>query len=1104
MDPLVVSKYVTDLAGAGAKKIEFEAVESEKRAAVEQLRNELTPELKDQLKKDMTFRLVDSKGKQQEKSIASQQEKAIDTFGSVKKGHGIAEEDWPRVQNAMQTIVEMTRKAIDKMKNLKHPDDKGKPVEQQRPVYDLSNPKQRTQFETLIELEVFTPLVREGILPETLVDDAYSEVQKLLNAAFEGYKGTLKESLEEERDKEAKELGKLHVEGGTFHAVKKKAFQAKQMFGYLKEQIEPSEETKAKMKIGYELAKTAYKTKKAIKSITNMIPETPGAMPKGVMKQDRFLHPEKYTNQLNEERTANIKGVTDGDVLRMELDHQKQEDRTVKSVKKLGFLLGPLGFTDQDLEKVGKQIAAVKEIKDENWAFYTKSSIDLLKQSLEGGLAIGGSSAKIDELGEVKEKLLKEQIAIALFQEQAEEAAVDAIETVDAAITAGVKKVAGGDAGDMFDGLFSDEVEESSVEAAAGKPDVDKIIQMFGDGIKSTFITASPSVLEPLFSQFKDAGAAAASAFESAASKGLTNDAVKEDPKKAFDILGTAAFAAVTSSITPLKATLEDPLMLKAMAAKSILDEEEEQLESLEKSAEELKEFERSLTLIDEGGVSDAEQRSIETLIAKLQRDKEIVKLVNTLGSTLTGLAGTSTNIAAWATEQLTDVVSGQVGSALKAAKLIIKLAVNLKESVDRWRLFYKFKTDLERSKKAVSSLSSTIQGFFNNKKEQCTFHEMENALTCVQIAAAIVGTVPEPITMAVGKAMSAVAAAAESALKVSQMIYNEAKLAEGWAVTKEALNSPRDRVLGLKALRLNPTLGMHAIAWAALEKSPPDPVARMMLDSLGINEQTIAAGATEKKVRDYLTELLDEDRQFTDPAKINVDWAPSDHQLSVKSFFVVVSRGQREAVPKLRPGDEKAVVEALKATDRHKIEELTKTAQAGEILPDDAVTLEKEAEALWAALNAYTPTSTDGGTHIEMSNIADAYLKLATDHRTKIKEITLLSATVSNPSRAFNTLNDLLDGFEGWFGKKGEGEPTVTEENKEDVRKATASAVRQLQEMREVRPFAKDKILQAKMNELGVLLDRSERWLDGDAPKVVTRPRSSRREKTAPMGTGT
>ena len=97
---------------------------------------------------------------------------------------------------------------------------------------------------------------------------------------------------------------------------------------------------------------------------------------------------------------------------------------------------------------------------------------------------------------------------------------------------------------------------------------------------------------------------------------------------------------------------------------------------------------------------------------------------------------------------------------------------------------------------------------------------------------------------MAVGKSVGAVATALEATRKVTEMAFNEHMLSKAWTTTLAAIRNPQDRATGLKALRLNPTLGMHAIAWAGMERQPPEPVARMLLADLGLDEQTLMAAA--------------------------------------------------------------------------------------------------------------------------------------------------------------------------------------------------------------------------------------------------------------------
>jgi hypothetical protein len=1092
--------FLGALAGTAEAKEQFEALENEKRSAIESMREAFSPELKKELREAMNFQLVDAKGEKQEKSIDESQENAMDTFGSVRKGHGISSEDWPKVNKAFEKITELTNAAIKRLENLKRPDDKNKPV------YDLTTKKGREEFGAVIETEVFTPLVREKILPETLVKNAYSEVHKLLKATFKNYKLTLKETEEERLKEDAEALGEVHSSGSLGHGMRKKAYNAKKYMGYLKEKWEGTEEDKQQREIVVGIAKAAWKSKKAFKAVTNMIPDGSGALPKGVLKQDKFLHPEKYLHHeeygLNQARLDELGNNPDTDRMRLELNQQRQEDRTIRSVKKLGLVLGPLGVSDEQLEALGKDIASAMEFKDTEPVWYGKSAIKVLLGIYKTGKGIQ-SAIKVDELGEEKMKQLIEKIEALAFQEDAEEAVVDAIADVDAGISAGVIKAVDADAGDVFFGVFADQVSEPEFQDAAAAADAKKVIELFAAGIKATFEKSSPSQLEPLVSQFRDAGEAIAKAFQQAAGKGLTNETIKQDAAKAFGSLGQAAFAAVAANLGGLKATLTDKRTLVAIVSKSEEEDEEAQIEQLEAAEKELEDFERTLTLIDDTGVTLAEQKSIEVLIAKLKQDKETLKMVNSLAGGLTGVAGGSMSIANYATLEVTDVITGQVGSALKAAKLIVKLSVNITQSVNRWRLYYKFKKDLERSKKAVSSLSSTIQGFFNNKAEQCTFREMENALTAVQIAAAILGTVPEPITMAVGKTMGLVATAAEATLVVSEMIYNKQKLAEAWVVTKSAMETPGDRALGLKALRLNPTLGMHALAWAAVEKKPVDPIARMVFNSLGVNEETLATGASEKDLRNYLGELLDEDRKMDDVSNIgtvsiDLKWAPKDRELTLTSFFTVVSRAQRDATPQLRPGDEKAVLAALKLSHKDLVKDLETKAPLGEIDAQVADAAVKNAEALWKAFNDYLPKNlSDNGPHLEMGEIAEEFLKLAKKHRDKIREIALVNATVNNPVRATNELQESIDALEDFFGKN---KPTPGEGDRENIQKLVDEAQAKITHTLTIKALKDEKTVTEKRAELKRLKDLASNWLTPSRPRSSSfRIGGNRSQKTPP-----
>ena len=66
--------------------------------------------------------------------------------------------------------------------------------------------------------------------------------------------------------------------------------------------------------------------------------------------------------------------------------------------------------------------------------------------------------------------------------------------------------------------------------------------------------------------------------------------------------------------------------------------------------------------------------------------------------------------------------MGGPILDSFRTARFIVQLAVNVKTPADRWVLWYKFRSSLERFKKARSSLTSTIQGFLITRGSRSRF----------------------------------------------------------------------------------------------------------------------------------------------------------------------------------------------------------------------------------------------------------------------------------------------------------------------------------------------------------------------------------------------
>ena len=1111
-------KFVNDVVGIQTDLEQFTQGETEKRAAFDQAMAGLNGQ-KDTIRKAMQVRLVDKHGKQGESSFSEDgQEYALDTFKATRKGQGLTKEDMKQVGEAMRPIAEAARAILQT---------KGRDG---KPLY-----KSKKAFEAALTQELFTPLVREGVLPENFVIDQYSEVQQLLDETFAAYKKTNEDERDEREETRARDKGQYYGAGSGTDKVSARFKALGQLPDKAMAKVGLDSETKRRrFGIGVAVGKMGMDIYSMGKTLDSWQVDAKTGMPKIEKNFDEQLHPEKYgfkdadpdearSKIVEAKRAVKFKGyaeklgLSDGQLklvlgamsLQENSDFIASKEGVVEGISNIKEIITGLALPGDKASKLTEAIdSAHHEAQNVGAADKAAHAIDAkLVAALDthvragAGMAVKGLYAAavdadevaeaasltkpddqtiIGEFGAAFERVLKGSVDAGLAAEAkaisrafiggaqgatlqkalkadpktAFEPLVALAERVlgaelsklpkekKEAISAGVLKSAFGAmarsvdqrlatvlgkevddaAGEAFAGIYAAQVKvDAAAKAAAAEPLTAKggeaVIAAFANAFVTAFAHAAP---DPSDKGFIGAGKALAAAFKNEAK---ADDFVREmgtGQGAALRLLSAAADKAVDSAIKShaeaLKTALKSPESKRALAAKAVYpDGGEEALKELEASDEEMAAYERQLVLIDEGGVAAAELQSIEKLIEQMQRDKLIADMILSAGGVLTGLGSSTTTIVGAVSVQVTDTLVSEIVGPLKAAKLIIKFAVAMKAANERRILCEKFKKSLKLSKNAVSPLQSTIQGFFDNKVEQITFRSIEDALTLVQIAAAVLGSVPEPITLAVGKTMGAVASAAESAHKVSEMIYNEVALSKAWTTTLAAMRTPRDRATGLKALRLNPTLGMHAIAWAGMEKKPLDPIARNLLGELGLNEQTLQVSGTDAKVRKYLETLLAEDRSMLDPDVISPKWIPKPLVLSTECWMVTASRAATLAEPKLNPTGVLPITDQLKKIDKHDVFALGKRAEAGAIEADEMQRLQDEAAELCKRLRAYAPVVADGSDHDEMANVGATFLKMANDHETRVRAIVRdnLAAQSHDVARVSVKLNERISALD-------------------------------------------------------------------------------------------
>lgn len=464
-----------------------------------------------------------------------------------------------------------------------------------------------------------------------------------------------------------------------------------------------------------------------------------------------------------------------------------------------------------------------------------------------------------------------------------------------------------------------------------------------------------------------EAGADAAKAFLGAAIPSQVVDNLGKkggaDPLRPMFAAGDQAAAAAAANKDFLDAA-RSPGGLKAL--KDAVREKQNKAaeEELEQSNKEVEEFENQLTT----GRTDPEK--LLEIINQLKLDLAQLKLAADIAKGL-GKMGLSAGMAADAIAE----IAGSVVPALRAFQVTMKLAVSVMMSVKRWQLWKNMRARVEVAESANSNLRSAIKGFLDRKNEEVMESTIEQALLGVQLAGAIAEAVPEPISQAVGKTAYVVGKAGEATHKLAQDLYNESEIRRAWLITINAVNNPENRKLGLKALRLNGTLAMHAVAWAA---DQGDRVAREFLSACGISERTLSdPGSTPDKVIEYLGLLLNERRTFMDTEQVKVNWRPKPIELTPLCWLATLRRARTEATPRLGPKEPAGIVPHLKAVERLT---LVTVEQLEGQKPEDVKQHFADAEValndVAAELRGYVPLSDTNQLHSEMKLVIEVYLK--------------------------------------------------------------------------------------------------------------------------------
>jgi hypothetical protein len=399
--------------------------------------------------------------------------------------------------------------------------------------------------------------------------------------------------------------------------------------------------------------------------------------------------------------------------------------------------------------------------------------------------------------------------------------------------------------------------------------------------------------------------------------------------------------------------------------------EDEEQVKAIEEALKkEQKEYEDSLKCLGSKNPDDAEFKSIAKLIDKMQADRALVDgLINLFGG---GIA-----VANGVTEAISTMAS-QVAPGLKAAGQFVKFVANCKAAHERHMAWLTWKEGRTDAISAVSPYTKAINNFVKNQGEQFAHYVIQATANAIQVLLAAGELSPyAPAFKAAGAAVGATASAEDAIYKFAK----KQALKKAWVETKKALDpqNKNNRKMRLLVREINPTLAKYTIAYGAVIEE--DPIAVTAMSRCGLDRETLVrTGDKVKDVKKYLEGLYPEDGsvyvtmdiqsasglQAPKPVLTTKTWTVTYGVWSGKGGLK--SRNPPEIVGNL------GVVDAL----------LVRIAQAPEL--KDKKHLLKAYEDLTKAFTVYQPLDAEDKPMPAIRKVIDDYADLSDVAATKLK----------------------------------------------------------------------------------------------------------------------
>jgi|GEM_PF-6810977 len=341
-------------------------------------------------------------------------------------------------------------------------------------------------------------------------------------------------------------------------------------------------------------------------------------------------------------------------------------------------------------------------------------------------------------------------------------------------------------------------------------------------------------------------------------------------------IASNTAQEGANSRIQKQLAELETQRLREQYGMEPTLSNEQKATKAKEELDDERETTRETLELLAAGG--DPGYDALAALVGKYKTRKAVWNTLVSVGSA--GMAVAQQFCSAMA-------IGGTALNFAKEAALVLEHATAI----------HKWKGARGWSRDSASAYLSSIEAEVHEAAAQITHHVLQAALLVVRLVGQIIsvaGAAAQGIGLVIGTIIDKSAQAAATMEELIYRIVRKQQVKSAWNKTVQALENPSNRRLGLQARAMNPTLAKYSLAYGAYVAK--DPIARMTLAKFGIDDVALeTAEAGLEQVRKAMESLFSEDNVVMGKPPYRVGWSEGiPIKLSTVCWFQLWSKATR------------------------------------------------------------------------------------------------------------------------------------------------------------------------------------------------------------------